>query len=229
MTEYLRENPRKTVPFVTSGMEKNCYWIKCERAEKAFEGQYQITLKNEKGEEAKSSANLTVTRHEPMFVEELSPIRAQVGRKVQMECQINDPEQEVTWRVADKTVENGKTFKIESDEGRHSLRFVAQLSLDGATISCAMNDADFARWGLDSQRMKTVTSCKLTVTEEGNFLHIQQVWQIFQRFEKFVSARAIFVPFLSETIFTFYTLSWYTGDPSLYYSYFHGFSKRFLL
>ena len=164
--EYNRANPKKMIPFVTTGadVKGNCFWLKCDRTQKNFEGMYKLQLTNAKREESTTTAKLTVKRLEPSFTEDLQPITAKEFCTIKFQCEIDDPNQLVIWSRCGQDgqshtldPDNTEPFTITNDQGFHTLKFEAQSFLSGL-FSCKMDDSDFSFWDIDSNAMQLTTS-----------------------------------------------------------------------
>lgn len=158
--EWMKNHPKKDVPFAKSGSDENCYFLEYSNAEKQYEGEYKLILSNEHNKKATTQAILKVKKESPVFIEELKNVETNEDRKVSYRCEISDPEQKVFWTLDE--LASGKKisldiftkdFKIDSDEGVHTLKFLAKKNLEG-TFSCKMDKKDFANWGIDPKDLK---------------------------------------------------------------------------
>jgi len=164
-TEYLRANPTKSTPFVTSKYDgESCYSLSVDKVQKPYEGAYELLLSNKKGEKVKTSAKLTVHRNPPVFVKELRNVFTPEDRPIQFQCQLDDPDREVTWSHkgtnGKSTDVTGPSFKTTNDAGLHKLAFVATQEMHG-NVTCTMDDSDFNAWGIDKNTV--------TLSTTGNF------------------------------------------------------------
>ncbi|KAL7882198.1 hypothetical protein AOLI_G00090470, partial [Acnodon oligacanthus] len=95
--------------------------LRIKAAEKSDEGTYTITLTNQRGEQAKCSANVGVLEEELRITEPLEDCETEEKKTISFTCKVNRPNVTVQWLKAGQEITFSKRVVYRVDKNKHTL------------------------------------------------------------------------------------------------------------
>ncbi|XP_019613602.1 PREDICTED: muscle M-line assembly protein unc-89-like [Branchiostoma belcheri] len=107
-------------------------------------GTYVCTIRNKHGEQ-KCSAGLTVEEKPfpPEFLEPPASQTVEEGKSAKFSCEVDgEPAPKVSWAKDGRTLQQGKRYRISSDEFSSTLEIPTVLVTDGGSYACVLENAE---------------------------------------------------------------------------------------